>query len=190
MPDWFSQLLDTFFANESPSGGLVGLAVGAAVLATSLLKFASEQFRDLMATLRADLTAFMTTQVPALEAALASTGRDIRFDLKRIEGYLNFCNKLWNASRYVLMSTEGHATQPPRQRGTADRWIVSELQQLELTVNENIRIYRFDLAAQAIYDFTWNEYCDWYVELSKPVSLTRRRRWRKRIQRLRRKLPG
>jgi len=102
-------------------------------------------------------------------AALASTGRDIRFDLKRIEGYRNFCNKLWNASRYVLMSTEGHTTQPPQQRSTADRWIVSELQRLELTVNENIRIYRFDLAAQAIYDFTWNEYCDWYVELSKPV---------------------
>ncbi len=102
-------------------------------------------------------------------AALASTGRDIRFDLKRVEGYRNFCNKLWNATRYVLMSTENHAPQPPEACGPADQWIVSELQQLEQTVNEAIGGYRFDLAAQAIYDFTWNEYCDWYLELSKSV---------------------
>jgi valyl-tRNA synthetase len=102
-------------------------------------------------------------------AALASTGRDIRFDLNRIAGYRNFCNKLWNASRYVLMSTEDHAPQPPEQRGPADRWIVSELQKLEQNVNQHFAGYRLDLAAQAIYDFTWNEYCDWYVELSKPV---------------------
>ncbi|MEA3276643.1 MAG: valine--tRNA ligase [Pseudomonadota bacterium] len=105
-------------------------------------------------------------------AALASTGRDIKFDLGRIEGYRNFCNKLWNASRYVLMNTEG---QDCGQQGgevelnAADRWIRSRLQTTIRTVTEAIEGYRFDHAAQAIYEFTWNEFCDWYLELSKPV---------------------
>ncbi|WP_127478031.1 valine--tRNA ligase [Sulfurivermis fontis] len=105
-------------------------------------------------------------------AALASTGRDINFDTGRIEGYRNFCNKLWNAARYVLMNTEEKdcgQTGGACELSLADRWILSRLARTVSTVNEAINGYRFDLAAQAIYDFTWNEYCDWYLELSKPV---------------------
>jgi valyl-tRNA synthetase len=108
-------------------------------------------------------------------AMLASTGRDIRFDLGRIDGYRNFCNKLWNAARYVLMNTETHDTgnnDAPVELSLADHWIISRLQSTEQTVNDAIAGYRFDLAAQAIYEFTWNEYCDWYLELSKPVLLS------------------
>ena len=105
-------------------------------------------------------------------AALASTGRDIKFDMNRIEGYRNFCNKLWNAARYVLMNTEGMApgvSGADISLGLPERWILSRLQLISGQINEAIRQYRFDLAAQAIYEFTWNEYCDWYLELSKPV---------------------
>ena len=109
--------------------------------------------------------------------ALASTGRDINWDMKRLEGYRNFCNKIWNASRYVLMNATGEdGDQDCGQDNSdnykltlADRWIVSRLQSAESEVTAAIDSYRFDLAAQALYDFVWNEYCDWYLELSKPV---------------------
>ena len=106
-------------------------------------------------------------------AALAATGRDIKLDAGRIEGYRNFCNKLWNAARYVLMNTEGEdcGTSPGSEikLSLADRWIRSRLQQTISNVTDAIEGYRFDHAAQAIYEFTWNEYCDWYLELSKTV---------------------
>ena len=106
-------------------------------------------------------------------ASLASTGRDIRFDLARTEGYRNFCNKLWNAARFVLMNTEEQdngLSDAPCTYTQVDHWIISRLNQVTATTSNAIDNYRFDLAAQAIYEFTWNEYCDWYLELAK-ISL-------------------
>jgi valyl-tRNA synthetase len=103
-------------------------------------------------------------------AALASTGRDIRFDLGRIEGYRNFCNKLWNAARYVMMNVEAPpATDSKPAFSLPDRWIRSRLGQTIADFREHLESYRLDLAARDLYEFTWNEYCDWYLELSKPV---------------------
>jgi valyl-tRNA synthetase len=103
--------------------------------------------------------------------ATASTGRDIRFDLGRIEGYRNFCNKLWNAARYVLMNTENQTITPktPLTYSIADQWIKSLLQTTIQKVHQSFQAYRFDLLAQTIYEFVWNEYCDWYLELSKVI---------------------
>jgi len=105
--------------------------------------------------------------------AVASYTREIRFDTHRLGGYRNFCNKLWNASRYVLMNTEGQDTgidsSSEKVFSLADRWIISRLQSTIQTARAQIAQYRFDLFAQALYDFTWNEFCDWYLELSKPI---------------------
>ncbi|KLU14182.1 MULTISPECIES: valine--tRNA ligase [Xenorhabdus] len=105
-------------------------------------------------------------------AALASTGRDINWDMKRLQGYRNFCNKLWNASRFVLMNTEG---QDCGQNGgemllsLADRWILAEFNQTIKAYREALDTHRFDIAANILYEFTWNQFCDWYLELSKPA---------------------
>ena len=100
-------------------------------------------------------------------ASLATTGRDIRFELGRIEGNRNFCNKLWNAARFVLMQTEGHSIAASEAPGLIDRWILSRMNRMVAEVETQLAAYRLDLAAQALYEFTWNEYCDWYLELSK-----------------------
>ena len=103
-------------------------------------------------------------------ASLATHGRDIKFDLARCEGYKNFCNKLWNAARFVLMNTEGfNASGVPTPTTDAERWILDRLQQLLKEVETQFAAYRFDLAAQAMYEFVWNEVCDWFLELSKPA---------------------
>lgn len=101
-------------------------------------------------------------------AALATTGRDIRFDLGRIEGYKNFCNKLWNAARYVLMNTES-LDAGDVEFSSADRWIRSQLNQTTADMHQHLATYRLDLALHSAYEFTWHEFCDWYLELSKPV---------------------
>ena len=101
-------------------------------------------------------------------AALATTGRDIRFDVGRIEGYKNFCNKIWNAARYVLLNTES-LDDGGIELSAADRWIRTRLDDTVANVHRHFDAYRLDLVAQAIYEFTWHEYCDWYIELSKAV---------------------
>ncbi len=104
--------------------------------------------------------------------SLASTGRDINFDMGRMEGFRNFCNKIWNASRYVFMNTEEQIPTKPEKvenYSQADLWIQSCFQKTLQKVELGMETYRFDLVSQAIYDFFWNEYCDWYLELSKPV---------------------
>ncbi|HZD52471.1 MAG TPA: valine--tRNA ligase [Woeseiaceae bacterium] len=103
-------------------------------------------------------------------AALATTGRDIRFDLGRIDGYRKFCNKIWNAAHYVLSNTtDDRAGESAAEYSTADRWIRSRLNRVIRSIHDHFAGYRLDLAAQALYDFTWHEFCDWYLELSKPV---------------------
>ena len=122
-------------------------------------------------------------------AAMASTGRDINWDMKRLDGYRSFCNKLWNASRYVLMNTEVQADPESNQAGVpldcgqllvdgkpgemtlslADRWIIGLFNQTVKTFEDHMAAYRFDLAANTLYEFTWNQFCDWYLELTKPV---------------------
>ncbi len=101
-------------------------------------------------------------------AALATLGRDIRFDLGRVAGYRNFCNKIWNAARYVVMATEGQDC-GAGEHSAADRWIRARLHHTIGAFRDTLASYRFDLAASAVYEFTWYEFCDWYLELSKPV---------------------
>ncbi len=104
--------------------------------------------------------------------SLASLGRDINFDMGRMDGYRNFCNKIWNAARYVFMNTEEQTVTKPLDTShysRADLWIQARFQHALAKVNDSIAQYRFDLVSQVVYDFFWNEYCDWYLELSKPV---------------------
>ena len=135
-------------------------------LAAKIDKATRKQFPDGIAPYGTDALRFTYY-------SLASTGRDIKFDIGRIEGFKNFCNKIWNAARYVLMNCEnedcGMDPNAEVELSLADRWINSALQETAAEVARSIDNYRLDMASQALYEFIWNEYCDWYLELSKPV---------------------
>ncbi|WP_334050291.1 valine--tRNA ligase [Alteromonas gracilis] len=134
-------------------------------LAEKIAKRTRKQFPD-------GIQAYGTDALRFTFAAMASTSRDINFDMARVEGYRNFCNKIWNASRFVLLNTEEHDT--GRDGGEmvlsmADRWIWAKFQQTLVEFEKALEDYRFDIAAQTVYEFTWNQFCDWYLELTKPV---------------------
>ncbi len=131
--------------------------------APKIEKATRREFPDGIAAFGADALRFTM-------AALAGPGRDIKFDLARAEGYKNFCNKLWNATRFVLMNTEGfHASGTPAAVTDAEKWILSQLESASAQAAEHFSTYRFDLLAQMLYEFAWNQFCDWFVELAKPA---------------------
>ncbi|UTW08998.1 valine--tRNA ligase [Pseudomonas benzenivorans] len=118
------------------------------------------------------IAAYGTDALRFTNLALASTGRDIKFDMGRVEGYRNFCNKIWNAANFVLENTDGQdcgVNGEEVELSSVDRWIISALQRTEAEVTRQLDAFRFDLAAQALYEFIWDEYCAWYLELVKPV---------------------
>ena len=134
-------------------------------LAAKITKLTKKEYPNGIEAHGTDALRFTLTSV-------ATTGRDISWDMKRLEGYRNFTNKLWNASRYVLMNTEEFdcgASGGEMELSLADRWIIGQFEQTVNTVHEAFDSYRFDLASQALYEFTWNQFCDWYLELTKPV---------------------
>ncbi|MBU0883784.1 MAG: valine--tRNA ligase [Gammaproteobacteria bacterium] len=134
-------------------------------LAEKIAKQTKAEFPD-------GIAAYGTDALRFTNLALASTGRDIKFDMGRVEGYRNFCNKIWNAANFVIENTDGQDTGvngEPVELSSVDRWIISALQRTEAEVTRQLDAFRFDLAAQALYEFIWDEYCAWYLELVKPV---------------------
>jgi valyl-tRNA synthetase len=134
-------------------------------MAEKIGKATKKQFPD-------GINAFGTDALRFTFAAMASTSRDINFDMGRVEGYRNFCNKIWNATRFVLMNTEefdAGKNGGDLQLSVFDRWIWSQFQETLKAYELAISQYRFDIAAQHLYEFTWNQFCDWYLELSKPI---------------------
>jgi len=131
-------------------------------LATKIKKQTEKEFSDGIPSFGTDALRFTFT-------ALASFGRDIKFDLKRVEGYRNFCNKLWNGSRFVLMKLGNDSIDFEADISTPDKWILSRLQHTKKTVEKHLADYRLDLMSLTLYEFVWHDYCDWYLELSKPL---------------------
>jgi len=131
-------------------------------LASKIKQQTEKEFSDGIQPFGTDALRFTFT-------ALASFGRDIKFDLKRVEGYRNFCNKLWNASRFVLMKLESQSINFDATLSTPDEWILSRLQRTKIAVEKHLSDYRLDLMSQTLYEFVWHDYCDWYLELSKPL---------------------
>ncbi|RQW61537.1 valine--tRNA ligase [Vibrio viridaestus] len=136
-------------------------------------KLAAKIEKDTRKTFENGIEPYGTDALRFTLAAMASTGRDINWDMKRLEGYRNFCNKLWNASRYVLMNTEeqdcGFAAGTELEYSLADKWIESQFELAAKAFNEHIDNFRLDMAANTLYEFIWNQFCDWYLELTKPI---------------------
>ena len=131
-------------------------------LAEKIQKQTKKEFPDGIPSFGTDAIRFTFT-------ALASFGRDIKFDLKRVEGYRNFCNKLWNASRFVLMNLDSKSINFDAELSSQDKWILSRLQKVKTEVEKHLADYRLDLMSQTLYEFVWHDYCDWYLEISKPL---------------------
>jgi valyl-tRNA synthetase len=131
-------------------------------MAQKIEKATRQQFPD-------GIKAYGTDALRFTFCALATHGREIRFDLGRLEGYRNFCNKLWNAARYVLLNTEDKSQSAKGIYSLPDIWILARLQTTIATARDALQNYRFDILAHTLYEFTWNEFCDWYLELSKPI---------------------